>query len=77
MAQLNVIECVQEVAPELEVLGLCDMEGLQQTDIRIRITRSSLRSLQWAIAKASSRWFRISGCAQKLIALERSLLMLA
>jgi hypothetical protein len=45
VAQLNVIECVQEIAPELEVFGLCEVKILQQTDIRIRVTGSNLRPL--------------------------------
>ena len=45
MTQLNVIERVQEVAPELEVFGLGHMNILQETDICICETRSYLRPL--------------------------------
>jgi hypothetical protein len=45
MTQLNVIERVQEVAPELEVFGLGYMNILQHAEIRIRVTGSGLRSL--------------------------------
>ena len=45
MAQLNVIESVQEVAPELDVLGLGHMNILQHAEIRIRVFGPYLGSL--------------------------------
>ena len=73
VTQLNVIERVQEVAPELDVLGLGYMNILRHAEIRIRVTGSGLRSLQRAIAEAVSRGFGIPGRAHILISLEGSI----
>ena len=67
---MNIVECVQEVAPELDILGFGYMKTLDQTYIRIRVTGSSDRSLGWAIPKGKWRWLGKSVRADPLITLE-------
>jgi len=67
---LNIVECVQEVAPELDILRFGYMKTLDQAYIRIRVTGSGDRSLGWAIPKRKWRRLGKSVRADPLITLE-------
>src|ERR1700733_12457036 len=70
MAQLNIVEGVQEVAPELEVFAFRYMEVLQPADVCVCESRPPHGSLGWAVAERPGRRLGEAALTHPLIALE-------
>ena len=51
MAELNVVEGIQEISPELHIYSLGEVEVLQQAQVRVGISRTNVGALAGQLPK--------------------------